>query len=66
MRAFFAEDDAFKRDAIAVRQLRALEKYRVLDGFLNRCAPCATLPTTLFRFHRARRGESDVRRLWPA
>ena len=29
MRAFFAEDDAFKRDAIAVRQLRALEKYRL-------------------------------------
>jgi hypothetical protein len=29
MRAFFAEDDAFKRDTIAVRQLRTLQDYRL-------------------------------------
>ena len=28
MRKYFAEKDAFKADAIAVRQLRALESYR--------------------------------------
>ena len=28
MKAFFAEDDRLKRDAIAVRQLRTLQRYQ--------------------------------------